>query len=104
MVMHRSVLVRHVSPSAQVTNIANRRALGLPGPGLRTGRIIPSAVDVATGAPLVDGLATLAMHLPLAYEPVALPCSLMKCGDVVYRRWVGLVCGRRWAWACEHQD
>jgi hypothetical protein len=30
--------------------------------------------------------AHLLHHLPLAYEPVAAPCSLMNCGDVIYRR------------------
>lgn len=29
---------------------------------------------------------SLADHLPLLYEPVAAPCSLMNCGDVVHRR------------------
>jgi hypothetical protein len=31
-------------------------------------------------------VSSLAHHLPLAYEPVAAPCSLMNCGDVVHRR------------------
>ena len=37
------------------------------------------------------GVTSAIGHLPLAYEPVALPCSLMKCGDVVHRR---CVCAR----------
>lgn len=37
-------------------------------------------------AHLVEQLSTVAQHAPLAYEPVALPCSLMNCGDVVHRR------------------
>jgi hypothetical protein len=40
---------------------------------------------------LVNHASQLAHHLPLAYEPVALPCSLMNCGDVVHRRYA-LVC------------
>jgi hypothetical protein len=36
-------------------------------------------------------LLDLVQHkLPLASEPVALPCSMMKCGDVVHRRLVGV--------------
>lgn len=35
----------------------------------------------------VASMATqLLHHLPLAYEPVAAPCSLMNCGDAIYRR------------------
>lgn len=34
---------------------------------------------------LLQHAQTLAEHLPLAYEPVAAPCSLMNCGDVVHR-------------------
>jgi hypothetical protein len=37
---------------------------------------------------LIHQLSSLAEHLPLAYEPVAAPCSLMNCGDVVHRRYV----------------
>lgn len=36
--------------------------------------------DMATAAAQL-----LLHHAPLAYEPVAAPCSLMNCGDVVYR-------------------
>jgi hypothetical protein len=39
-----------------------------------------ASVDVAHAA------AHLLHHLPLAYEPVAAPCSLMNCGDVIHRR------------------
>lgn len=35
---------------------------------------------------IIQHAQTLAEHLPLAYEPVAAPCSLMNCGDVVHRR------------------
>lgn len=35
---------------------------------------------------LAQAASALASHLPLAYEPVAAPCSLMNCGDAVYRR------------------
>lgn len=34
---------------------------------------------------LLDAASALAPHLPLAYEPVAAPCSLMNCGDAIYR-------------------
>ncbi|MEW5308745.1 MAG: hypothetical protein WDW38_000680 [Sanguina aurantia] len=34
---------------------------------------------------MLDVASQIASHFPLAYEPVALPCSLMKCGDVIYR-------------------
>jgi hypothetical protein len=39
---------------------------------------------------LLQHAQTLAAHLPLAYEPVAAPCSLMNCGDVVHRRYASL--------------
>ena len=39
----------------------------------------------------VDALAAAVSHMPLAYEPVASPCSLMKCGDVVHRSTLDLV-------------
>lgn len=49
-------------------------------------RALPELFDGAA----VDALASLLHHAPLAYEPVAAPCSLMNCGDVIYRR-----CGGR---------
>lgn len=35
---------------------------------------------------LLQHAQALVQHMPLAYEPVAAPCSLMNCGDVVHRR------------------
>lgn len=34
---------------------------------------------------VLDVVTNTVAHLPLAYEPVALPCSMMKCGDVIHR-------------------
>ncbi len=43
-------------------------------------------VDLVSSLAHVD-LHHIAQHAPLAYEPIALPCSLQRCGDVVHRRW-----------------
>jgi hypothetical protein len=59
-----------------------RRALLLPSPPRA---LPPDAAQHAADllAALPDALAHAAT---LAYEPVAAPCSLMNCGDVVHRR------------------
>lgn len=56
----------------------------MSGPAPRRGVAARAVVDPSQ---LADVASTLAAHLPLAYEPVALPCSMMKCGDVLHRRW-----------------
>eukprot|EP00983_Pelagomonas_calceolata_P092446 1157664-Pelagomonas_calceolata.AAC.8 len=49
------------------------------------------AVDPST---FTDFVQHVVPHLPVASEPVALPCSMMKCGDIEHRRisfpWVSL--------------
>ncbi|MEW5298591.1 MAG: hypothetical protein WDW36_001696 [Sanguina aurantia] len=50
--------------------------MGAGGRGTWRSALTPEMLDVAS---------QIASHFPLAYEPVALPCSLMKCGDVIYR-------------------
>ncbi len=47
---------------------------------------------VVTGATpeMVDALSQMASHLPL--EQIAAPCQVMKCGDIVYRRQVVMMC------------
>jgi hypothetical protein len=47
---------------------------------------VRALLDPTDAAGLLDHAASLVQHLPLAYEPVASPCSLMNCGDVVHRR------------------
>jgi hypothetical protein len=59
----------------------------------------PKPIPAISPEHLVDGLKDLLPfldshtsfqglieQLPLAYERVALPCSTMNCGDVIYRR------------------
>ncbi|KAF5828503.1 hypothetical protein DUNSADRAFT_17500 [Dunaliella salina] len=46
------------------------------------------AVDPTSIADLVQHVVP---HLPVASEPVALPCSMMKCGDVEHRSTLDLV-------------
>jgi hypothetical protein len=54
---------------------------------LRRGRRLGlSARALLDPSEFIQHAQTLAEHLPLAYEPVAAPCSLMNCGDVVHRR------------------
>jgi hypothetical protein len=62
-----------------------RRSLMMRGRGLSppTQALPPDAVDLLANGLLPDALAHAAT---LAYEPVAAPCSLMNCGDVVHRR------------------
>jgi hypothetical protein len=73
---------------------AQRRPLGL-------GQALPPSRGIAVGGRNTRRQPTRCQALPeaqslldaittLAYAtPVALPCSLMKCGDAVYRRWAG---------------
>lgn len=52
------------------------------------------AIDVAASilphgalhGQFLEQLAGLSQHMSLAYERVALPCSTMNCGDMIYRR------------------
>lgn len=61
------------------------------GPG-RAGTIpVRATMDPSEALQHVNVVSTLLTHIPLAYEPVALPCSLMKCGDVVHRSTLDLV-------------
>lgn len=55
-----------------------------PGSSSRRTSVVPRAV--LDPDQLAQHVQTLAHHLPLLYEPVAAPCSLMNCGDVVHRR------------------
>lgn len=67
--------------AARCVASGNRCHMGRRGQ-VRPQAFTPDLVDVATSL-----ASQLAGHLPpLAYEPVALPCSMMKCGDVVHRR------------------
>jgi len=43
------------------------------------------SMDVSLLGDHVQQIASLASHLTLAYEKVALPCSVQNCGDAVYR-------------------
>jgi hypothetical protein len=68
-----------VSPAA--AGAAHPAVSGLRRRDVQTAAVVdPSAI--------VDAATAVAAHLPLAYEPVALPCSMMKCGDVLHRRLV----------------
>eukprot|EP00775_Hariotina_reticulata_P000983 gene983-1310_t len=64
--------VRPVVPAAPQL----RRRVALP---------VRALLDPTDAAGLLDHAANLVQHVPLAYEPVAAPCSLMNCGDVVHR-------------------
>lgn len=72
-------------PTSRSTNT------GRHDPGALRRYTVPKSRTVAKASPeMVEIAANVATALaghfpPLAYEPVALPCSLMKCGDVVYR-------------------
>lgn len=63
------------------------RAFHVPVAPLRPQRmgVIPCKAIPELIADANTHLEVIASHLPLAYEPVALPCSLMNCGDVIYR-------------------
>jgi hypothetical protein len=66
----------------------------VPFPGKQSGgsgrALRLSARALLDPSDLLQHAQTLAAHLPLAYEPVAAPCSLMNCGDVVHRRYASL--------------
>lgn len=47
---------------------------------------VSALLDPAQSVDLLHHAQNLVDHLPLLYEPVAAPCSLMNCGDVVHRR------------------
>lgn len=62
----------------------------------RDGSTRPGSICIPKAMPDVDLASSLAagfsglVHshgIALAYEPVALPCSMMRCGDVVHRRY-----------------
>ena len=78
--------------------VVNRRYLGpfVPRPGsklVRSRAMMMPDVDLASN---LSGLVQNHGMLALAYEPVALPCSMMRCGDVVYRRCVILSAAPPW--------
>eukprot|EP00798_Chlamydomonas_sp_ICE-L_P022287 gene22287-29365_t len=54
---------------------------------------VSAHIEIASALSMLDPahLHQIMPHLPLAYEPVAAPCSLMKCGDVEYRSTLDLV-------------
>jgi hypothetical protein len=72
------------------------RAAALP-------ELLSAAGALAGSGAAFDGDALAAVagsiihHAPLAYEPVAAPCSLMNCGDAIYRR-CAVLCCVRWHW------
>eukprot|EP00955_Chlamydomonas_euryale_P016834 179549-Chlamydomonas_euryale.AAC.7 len=80
---------RKAGPTSRPRDTPSTRPLGLRGLGMPVRRL-PARAALPE---LIDGLVNIAPHFPLAYEPVALPCSMMKCGDVVYRR-----CGGGSSW------
>jgi hypothetical protein len=55
------------------------------GSGSRRAGSPRALVDLVSSLAHID-LQHIAQHAPLAYEPIALPCSLQRCGDVVHRR------------------
>lgn len=62
-----------------------RSSIGRRPPLLPTRAVPPDAAQHA--ADLLAALPDVLAHAAtLAYEPVAAPCSLMNCGDVVHRR------------------
>lgn len=79
-------------PPAAPSSSGRRAAATLPPLTLRRSR--RRALAPARAALLPEHLDALAgglQHLlTLAYEPVVLPCSSMNCGDMVYRRCVGV--------------
>lgn len=46
---------------------------------------VVSAIEALDAGVLTDAAQAIAAHVPLAYEPIATPCMLMRCGDVVHR-------------------
>lgn len=87
------------APAAAVPSSSGRRPAAaspppLPPRRLRRGRRALAAPVAALLPEHLDALAGGLSHLlTLAYEPVVLPCSALNCGDIVYRRWVGV-----WVW------
>lgn len=76
---------RHAFPAAAGRRWWHARVGGGRRSSLPLRALPPDAAQHAADllAALPDALAHVAT---LAYEPVAAPCSLMNCGDVVYRR------------------
>lgn len=59
--------------------------VGLPVKSARSSRRNAVHMCTAVDPSMIEHAQTLLSHLSLAYEPVATPCMLMKCGDVVHR-------------------
>lgn len=71
----------HAAPCAAGLRVPWRHALRASTRQAKFGGVCTAHAEAA------EALAQLAAHLPMAAEPVALPCSLMNCGDVIYRRY-----------------
>lgn len=67
--------------AARISRVAPRHRPIVPLRGSRAR--VRAAVDPAH---LASSAQMLLDHVPLLYEPVAAPCSLMNCGDVIHRR------------------